>query len=180
MSYLQRVENKTVAYTHKITIRATLKRERYKGDELPFNKLTWRQKMIFFSMRSRLLRNHSIRELIKNKAEERDELSLRSIDFKGDIIEIVIYVSKPGILSEGVVFTPKYPSRTTKGMDIAYLIRSSKAIEGETSLYFSSMFKFPEGIGIKEGMPEIEVEQILFPEEGDGFTVQYETRQQFV
>lgn len=180
MSYLERLEDGAVVYTHKMTIRATLKREKYKGDELPFSKLTWRQRMIFFSMRSRFLRNHSIRELIKNKAEERDELNLRSINFKGDLIEIVVYVSKPGTLSGGVVFTPKYPSRTTKGMDITYLIRSSKTIKDETSLYFSHMFKFPEGIGIKEEMPEIEVEQILFPKEGDGFIIQYETRQLFV
>lgn len=145
MVYLARAEDREIIITHEVTIRATIK----EGDFEDFKRF------------------------IKEKIEKWNKVSIKSINFEGNIIETIIYTSEPKYFSAGTIIPPIH-SPETLVVASSYLLRPLKAIENETSLYLChSDLKLPKGIEIKEKMPEVQVKQVLFPKKGDKFIILY-------
>ena len=140
--YLAKLENGEMLITHEVTVRATIER----GSPKDFEKF------------------------IRDKTGKWRKVSIKSIDFKKNVVEVILYTSEPGYFSAGTIIPSIYSSDIVVAG--SFLLRPLKAIENETSLYLCHPdLKLPEGIEIKERMPEVKVEQVLFPKKGEKFVV---------
>lgn len=143
MVYLAGAEDEEIIFTHEVTITVIIEKGDFKN----------------------------IERFIREKAKEWERIEIKSINFKNNIVEVIVYVSKPNYFHVRTVFPPLSSPKLIVAS--SYLLRSSRAIENEISLYLWYYFKFPKEIEIKERMPEVKVKQILFSEKGRKFIILY-------
>src|SRR5680860_145858 len=143
MAYLAELGSIEVAATHKVTIIATL----VEGDE------------------------RNIEKFIKRENKKWINSIIESITFKEeDIVEVVLSVSEPNYFSEGTVF-PLANASEGEVLPSSEMLRPIKDIEKQIKFYLISIRSKLRLDKIEIDKVDVEVKQILFPEDGKQYMI---------